>query len=104
LIDGKHERNECYYLEDKKRIDDRNKEQDDQHDELKAMVEEIFVKQDETDKEIKDLRRHLDNGWKNDLLNRMLKMIEQRSLFSFKLLMMILGSGGIIAVLLKILI
>ncbi len=73
----------------KKKSERRDGKQDQNHDELKAMVQDLVSKQAETDKEVKALRQHIDNGWRNEFItlvvNQILEMFKATGTQMFQL-------------------
>ena len=73
----------------KKMIERKSKKQDRNQDELKALVQDLISKQAETDKEVKALRQHIDNGWRNEFIslvvNQILEMFKATGTQMFQL-------------------
>ncbi|HOO33896.1 MAG TPA: hypothetical protein PK466_11235 [Thermotogota bacterium] len=67
----------------------RSRKQDRNQDELKALVQDLISKQAETDKEVKALRQHIDNGWRNEFIslvvNQILEMFKATGTQMFQL-------------------
>lgn len=76
-VDGKVESINEYLTSQIQATADYNEEQDKRMDELKALIQEVSAiqqemsaSQNDIEKEAKELRKHLDNGWKQDLIDR----------------------------------
>ncbi len=77
---------ECIHETDIEEMKRRDQKQDDNHEELKAMVQELSAKQDDTDRKIEALWEHLDNGYQENLSNKvtdklfeMLKLLNEHN-------------------------
>lgn len=99
---------ECYYWQERELLEERNRQQDDNHEELKAMVQEVSSKQDELHKKLEKYEYKLENGFAERLVNqmqerniqtfdRLFALIEQKNHVDYQILLKLLGRGGIIA-------
>jgi len=102
------EAGDCYYLQDREKLERINQQQDDNHEELKAMVEEISVKQDMLDSKLERFEHKLENGFAERLVNKMQEstnatfnrlftLIEKQNHIDYQVLLKLIGKGGIIA-------
>ena len=63
------------YLKEKEAIEERDHKHDESLEELKALVQELTAKLIETERELKDLREHIDNGWRNDFITQVVSQV-----------------------------
>jgi len=69
------EEKECLHEKDIAEMKQRDQKQDDNHEELRGMFQELVAKQEETDREVKSLREHIDNGWRNEFITQVVSQI-----------------------------